>query len=607
MRRFDFLTCAAVGLLLLAWGSPAQAQWTPDTTVVLRGKIVTMTGSAIRQGQVVVRNGVIEALRPLSAPTPPGAIVIDTKGFIYPGLMNLHNHLEYNILPLYPLPRHYENNTQWGSGKAYETHVNNPWKVVVDRNIYGLSDEALKLAEVRAIIGGETTTQGAPTNNPAISKTLARNVEMENFGEANVGQRTFFIDSLFWKHLPDQIDRIKTRKAWLIHLCEGIDDHSRSEWSNPAFDRELPFATRNRPGIVEADLVWPGLVGVHCTAMHEHQFRDWKARTGQPKVVWSPTSNLLLYGKTTDIAAALRQGALVALGTDWSPSGTKNMLWELKTVDQVNRTRMNNLLSDRQICELATVNAAKMVGWEDKVGRIRTGMVADLLVLDDLRVSGYRNLINATEVNVQLVMVGGDPVYGDEAHLARLKVYGGQPRYELLPETAGARPKVIDMLQDPTVRNGDVSVAELRRRIETALSLDTDVLAARLNEGVQETSTRRTFKARDAVKEELIKLLERGNRPVSDDLRDPDAPITPAQAGEFLALKYPRLRESPRRLDTLYTDTRFLEDLSANLHWQEPYNAGVDLTRYAPWLAPAAPTAGTPAATPGLTGALPGQ
>ncbi len=612
MRRTTALMFALLVFFGLAWASPARAQWTPETTIVLKGKVVTMTGSAVRRGQVVIKGGVIQAIRPVSTPVPAGAIVIETQGFIYPGLMNLHNHMEYNFVPLYPVTKHFENHDDWPSGKAYETHVNNPWKVTTDRNIYGLEDEAFKFAEVRAIIGGETTIQGAD-NNPAISRTLVRNVELENFGEDHVGQRAFFIDSLFWRHLPEQRDRIKAQKAWIVHFGEGIDEYARQEWSNPAFDPALGFRSSNRPGLVQADLVWPGLVGVHCTALTEDDFRAWKAATGQPKVVWSPTSNLLLYGKTTDVAAALRQNALIALGTDWAPSGTKNMLWELKTVDQVNRTRLGGLLSDRQIVEMATVNAAKLVGWEDKVGRIRAGMVADLLIVDDLRPTsggGYRNLLMATEEHVQLVLVGGNPLYGDEAHLRRLKVYEGQPRYEVLPETAGARPKAIDMLEDPTARNGTLSLAEVRERLETALSLDPDVLAARLNAGVRETATRTTYKARDYVRAELIKLLERKNRPVPAVLRDADAPLSAEDAAQFLALKYPYLRDGPRRLETLYTDARFMDDLASNFHWRAPTSAGVDLARYAPELTSVAstPVASTPtASTPGLVGAIPGE
>ena len=47
-------------------------------------------------------------------------------------------------------------------------------------------------------------------------------------------------------------------------------------------------------------------------------------------MVWSPQSNLRLYGATTLAADALRAGMPVALGADWLPSGSTSLLAELK-------------------------------------------------------------------------------------------------------------------------------------------------------------------------------------------------------------------------------------------------------------------------------------
>ena len=47
-------------------------------------------------------------------------------------------------------------------------------------------------------------------------------------------------------------------------------------------------------------------------------------------IVWSPFSNLALYGETTDVATAIGLGIKVALGPDWSPTASKNLLHELK-------------------------------------------------------------------------------------------------------------------------------------------------------------------------------------------------------------------------------------------------------------------------------------
>lgn len=51
-----------------------------------------------------------------SDPPPEGfgnSTVIKTAGTIYPGLIELHNHLSYNILPMWMVPEQFEESAQW--------------------------------------------------------------------------------------------------------------------------------------------------------------------------------------------------------------------------------------------------------------------------------------------------------------------------------------------------------------------------------------------------------------------------------------------------------------------------------------------------------------
>ena len=68
--------------------------------------------------------------------------------------------------------------------------------------------------------------------------------------------------------------------------------------------------------------------GFRSVALERRDF-DVLAEAGAA-MVWSPLSNLLLYGKTANVAAAKAAGVRIALGPDWSPSGSKNVLGELK-------------------------------------------------------------------------------------------------------------------------------------------------------------------------------------------------------------------------------------------------------------------------------------
>jgi cytosine/adenosine deaminase-related metal-dependent hydrolase len=47
-------------------------------------------------------------------------------------------------------------------------------------------------------------------------------------------------------------------------------------------------------------------------------------------VIWSPRSNVDLYGNTAPVTLLDRAGVMVALGTDWILSGSMNLLRELR-------------------------------------------------------------------------------------------------------------------------------------------------------------------------------------------------------------------------------------------------------------------------------------
>jgi hypothetical protein len=105
----------------------------------------------------------------------------------------------------------------------------------------------------------------------------------------------------------------------------------------------------------------------------------------------------------------------VSLAPDWSPSGSANVLGELKVADRVNQTSYAGLLSDRQLVDMVTVNPAKTLAMDDKIGAIRPGLYADLVVVRGDTSAPYRALIDATPADVLLTTVGGQAFYGTSA------------------------------------------------------------------------------------------------------------------------------------------------------------------------------------------------
>jgi 5-methylthioadenosine/S-adenosylhomocysteine deaminase len=62
--------------------------------------------------------------------------------------------------------------------------------------------------------------------------------------------------------------------------------------------------------------------------------------------IWSPRSNLELYGKTADIISARSAGMNIAIAPDWSPTGSTGMLTELSLAWKLNVGALGNVFKE---------------------------------------------------------------------------------------------------------------------------------------------------------------------------------------------------------------------------------------------------------------------
>jgi len=114
---------------------------------------------------------------------------------------------------------------------------------------------------------------------------------------------------------------------------------------------------------------------------------------------------------------------------------SRSLIPELSIEGKHGRDRAQaELALDRLLVDMVTRNPAKTLRWLNEVGSIQAGKVADLFVITkpshvrgpDLPPSPYRSLIDATERDVRLVLVGGDPLVGDQALIDQLKPGQGE-------------------------------------------------------------------------------------------------------------------------------------------------------------------------------------
>lgn len=477
-RSIHLLRCITWALAIAV--SQALA-WDQTQGLVLKGDVVTMDSAmtVIPDGRVVIRGERILAVLKPGESMPESlhltnAVTLDTDGFIFPGLIDAHNHTEYNMLPLWQVPKRYDNRDQWRSAKQYKRDITQPKTLLTESKYLNLSAQVVKYAEVKSLLGGQTAVQGSP--NLKALRHMVRNIEGANFGQDRIYAYTLSIsDARLQKGLESGLLRLMDQglvDAWIVHLAEGVDAKSRRE-----------FATLKRLGLLRDQTVI-----VHGTALAKVDFEEM-AQAGA-KLIWSPLSNLLLYGGTTDIPAALASGVLVCLGADWSPSGSKNLLGELKVAHEYDLLRWGRVISDQELVRMVTLNPSIALGLDDKIGRIKAGYYADLAVFRKRGTDPYRSLIESIERDVRLVIVGGMPYYGDRALLAAVK---GED-LEVL-HVQGVE-KGID-ITDPSVPMGDESLSVIQGQLAKALLLETGLLRAglrtELDEGQFEQFLRKQF------------------------------------------------------------------------------------------------------------------
>ena len=125
-------------------------------------------------------------------------------------------------------------------------------------------------------------------------------------------------------------------------------------------------------------------------------------------LIWSPRSNVALYNETADIPALLRANVRIAIGTDWSVSGSYNMLEEMRCADELHGSRPGSpALSSADLWQMATGNGAYALGLEAVTGQLAAGLAADIMVFRKQSGDPFDDLLRATAQEVLATFVDG--------------------------------------------------------------------------------------------------------------------------------------------------------------------------------------------------------
>ncbi len=322
-----------------------------------------------------------------------GAEVVCTEGVISPGLVDAHNHLQYNTLPPWEIGPEFEDRYDWQGDDRYDDY-----RVAYLEISSTYRCEIMKWAEARELVYGTTAAVGSSGEDDCID-TLIRNLDE---GSAASGLDGYDIDYSA-SNVTDTLD-----------ASDGAS--TTSELASGALDAALYHVAEGKDGSVrdEVDhmfdigMVGPGQYYVHSADATTSQLAQMAADgTG---LIWSPRSNLALYGTTTPVEIATALGVPWAIGTDWTPSGSMAPVQELACAADWLAAK-GSPLSDVELWEKSTTDAARAVGADGVLGQLAAGMQADISVFTWDR-TPYRKIIEAQVTDVRLVVVAGQARYG---------------------------------------------------------------------------------------------------------------------------------------------------------------------------------------------------
>jgi cytosine/adenosine deaminase-related metal-dependent hydrolase len=331
-----------------------------------------VNGDRCFRADVRVRSSRIKELGADLKPSK-GEVEIDCSNcFIYPGLINSHDHLEFNLFSRLGEPP-YANAYKWGDD------LHRRWKA--------------DIAEIEKVPFRYRLWWGAWKNLlSGVTRVVHHNPYYSHFRLAypvDVVKRYTWAHSLrFDPDLPGALSRRKPKTPFIIHLAEGRDDESLSE-----------VAELDKLGGIDERTV-----AIHAMAIGEQDIQLFIKR--RVSVVWCPSSNAYLFGRTAPVQS-LYGRVPVALGTDSSLSGGVSMFDELRVAQGMSS------LSSQQLFEMVTAVPRNIFNLPSDAGTLQENGRADLFVVSAAGSDPYDRLFGCNPGDIQLLVSKGRVVLSD--------------------------------------------------------------------------------------------------------------------------------------------------------------------------------------------------
>lgn len=353
--------------------------------------------------------------------------VIDAKGkIVMPGLINTHAHVPMSIFretvdgynlqdwltkKIWPMEDKLTNeDIYYASYLSFLEMIKTGTTTIND--MYFMTEDIIKAAIECGIRLQTTRTLMDAGSEDLGEERLSELKELiekyKNYNDCitlNVGIHGLYTSSR--EYVQKCIKFAKENELLLhMHFCENTKEV-----------QDIENAYNEKPiDVLEKEFKDEKIILAHAVKLNEEEIEKL-AKNKSVSVSHCPVSNLKLGCGIANISKMLKEGINVSIGTDGQGSGSNLDLFESMKFTALLQKGINEdpvTMPAYEVLKMATINGAKALGLEEKIGSIEEGKQADLIILnlDTVVTKPVNDLIsdivyNVKGNNVETTMVNG--------------------------------------------------------------------------------------------------------------------------------------------------------------------------------------------------------
>lgn len=357
--------------------------------------VATVSGDVLENNSVIIDQGKIIDILPTTALAEryrPANLVDLPEQVLLPGLINLHTHAAMSLLRGFaddlPLMTWLEHHI-WPAEKRALSE-----RFVHDGTLLGCAE---------MLAGGVTCF-----SDMYFYPRAAADAVVQSGMRANLGILVLEFPTAYASDADDYLLKgLEARDSWRSNplLTTSLAPHAPYTVENRSFEKIMTYAEQLGLGIhthlhetageiaqsleqygmrpmqrlAELGVLGPGLVAAHCVHVDEQEM-DLLAEYGC-HVAHCQTSNLKLASGIAPIASMKQRGVSVGIGTDGAASNNRlDVFAEMRLAALLAKGSTGNAaaLPAKTVLQMATLDAARALGLDDRIGSIEIGKYADL-------------------------------------------------------------------------------------------------------------------------------------------------------------------------------------------------------------------------------------